>query len=178
MKIVWRVIPCVAKGLAEGRIVAINTFGIIPYIVEKKKKPWTIKLDIFPNQAYHFNSRAHSSVVVGVWPVTQRSMVQVPLWSLDFLCCALNQGTLSILPQSTELKLDTGICWELTCDFDLCDVLIQNSLVDMSGGLDSFRPFARMLIWTTYIYKKRVKSNCGFTHMHTILYIHLFSVNK
>lgn len=140
MKIVWRVIPCVAKGLAEGRIVAINTFGIIPYIVGKKKNPWTIKLDIFPNQAYHFNSRAHSSVVVGVRPVTQRSMVQVPLWSLDFLCCALNQGTLSILPQSTELKLDTGICWELTCDFDWCDVLIQNSLVDMSGGLDSFRP--------------------------------------
>lgn len=44
MKIVWRVIPCVAKGLAEGRIVALDTFGNIPYIVEKKKKPWTIKL--------------------------------------------------------------------------------------------------------------------------------------
>lgn len=92
MKIVWRVIPCVAKGLAEGRIVALDTFGIILYIVEKKKNPWTITLDdIFPNQAFHFNSRgAHSSVVVGVRPVTQRSLVQAPLWSLDFVCCVLN----------------------------------------------------------------------------------------
>lgn len=41
MKIVWRAIPCVAKGLAEGRIVALDTFGIIPYNVEKKKIPET-----------------------------------------------------------------------------------------------------------------------------------------
>lgn len=41
MKIVRRVIPCVAEGLAEGGIVALDTFGIIPYNVEKKKIPET-----------------------------------------------------------------------------------------------------------------------------------------
>lgn len=41
MTIVWRVIPCVAKGLAEGRIVALDTFGNIPYNVKKKKIPET-----------------------------------------------------------------------------------------------------------------------------------------
>lgn len=41
MKIVWRAILCVAEGLTEGRIVALDTFGNIPYNVEKKKIPET-----------------------------------------------------------------------------------------------------------------------------------------
>lgn len=41
---------------------------------------------------------------------------QTPLWSLDVMFCALRQGTLSTLSQSTHLKLGTSICWGLTFD--------------------------------------------------------------
>lgn len=58
MKIVWRVIPCVAKGLAEGRIVAINTFGIIPYIVEKKKKTMNYQTRYIPKSSIPFQFKS------------------------------------------------------------------------------------------------------------------------
>lgn len=58
-------------------------------------------------------SGAHGSVVMGVMPVTKRSLVQTPLWSLEVVCCAPRQGTLSTLSQSTQLKLGTGLCWKL-----------------------------------------------------------------
>lgn len=44
-------------------------------------------------------------MVMGVRPVSQRSLVHIPLLSLEFVCCALGQGNLSILSQSTQLKL-------------------------------------------------------------------------
>lgn len=42
------------------------------------------------------NSVANYSVVMGIRPVTKRSLVQNPLWPLDFMHCALRQGTLSM----------------------------------------------------------------------------------
>lgn len=60
--------------------------------------------------------QTHGSVVTGIRPVTERSLVQTPLWSLEVVCCALRQSTLSIFSQFTQLKLGTGLCWELTCD--------------------------------------------------------------
>lgn len=63
-----------------------------------------------------FKSGAHDSEVMSVRSVTERSLAQTPLWSLNVVCCALRQGTLSILSQSTQLKLGTGLYWELTYD--------------------------------------------------------------
>lgn len=59
---------------------------------------------------------AHGSVVISFRSVTQMLLVQTPLWSLDVMFCALRQGTLSTLSQSTHLKLGTSICWGFTFD--------------------------------------------------------------
>lgn len=63
-------------------------------------------------------TRAHGSVVKGIRPVNQRFLVQTLLWSMDVLCCALRQGTLSkcTLSESTQLKLGASLQWELTCN--------------------------------------------------------------
>lgn len=65
----------------------------------------------------HVLGGIHGSVVIGVRPVTERPLVQTLLWSLDAVCCALRQGTLSTLSQSIQLNLGTGLCRELTCDW-------------------------------------------------------------
>lgn len=73
------------------------------------------------------SSGAHGSVVMCVRPVTERLLAQTPLWSrypaVVTLCCVLS--TLSTLSQSTQLKLDNGISWELNC----------NGLVSDPGGM-------------------------------------------
>lgn len=61
------------------------------------------------------SNEAHCSVVMGVRSVTERSLVQIPLWSLDVGCCKLRQDTLSTLSQSIQLKLGAGLRWGLTC---------------------------------------------------------------
>lgn len=54
---------------------------------------------------HHYETcQAHGSVFLGVRPVTERSPVQTPLWSIDVVCCALRHGTLSTLSQSNHLK--------------------------------------------------------------------------
>lgn len=47
---------------------------------------------IKPNLSVTLQSGARDSVVMGVWPVTTRSLVQTLLWSLDVVCCAMRQG--------------------------------------------------------------------------------------
>lgn len=51
-----------------------------------------------------------SAVFMGVGSVNEQSLVETPLWSLDVVCCATRQDTLSTLSQSTRLKLFTGLC--------------------------------------------------------------------
>lgn len=38
-----------------------------------------------------------------------------PMWSLEVVCYALRQDTLSTLSQSIQLKLGAGLGWGLTC---------------------------------------------------------------
>lgn len=59
-------------------------------------------------------SGAHGSVVIGVNLKTKRSLVQTLQWSLDVVYYTLRKGTLSTLSRSTNMKLGTGLCWELT----------------------------------------------------------------
>lgn len=76
-----------------------------------------IWLMLYKGILVHFSScGAHDSVVKGIRPVTQRSLVQTLLWPLDGVCCTLRQGTLPTLSQSTQLQLGTDQCRVLTCD--------------------------------------------------------------
>lgn len=51
-----------------------------------------------------------------VWSVSEKLPVQTLLLTLDGVCCVLQQDTLSALSQSSQLKVDSGLCWECTCD--------------------------------------------------------------
>lgn len=54
------------------------------------------------------------SVLISIMPLTQRSLDQTLMWSLDCVCCFLIQETLSTLSQSIKLKQGTRIRWEVT----------------------------------------------------------------
>lgn len=56
-------------------------------------------------------------------PVTAKLLVQTPLWSLDIVWCAIKQGTLSFV--FTQLKMGTGLHWELTYNKLMCPWLIR-----------------------------------------------------
>lgn len=62
-------------------------------------------------------------VVICDRPVTAKLLVQTPLWSLDIVWCAIKQGTLSFV--FTQLKMGTGLHWELTYNKLMCPWLIR-----------------------------------------------------
>lgn len=90
-----------------------DTFGNIPYNVEKKKIPETSHQMIYTEIKH--NISIQEDHMAQWWQALNQELKSrwfKPLWSLDFVCCALNQGPLSILPQSTEMILGTGLCWD------------------------------------------------------------------
>lgn len=73
------------------------------------KKKWNLILLL---------KKTYFSVVIGVRPVTQRSLVQTPLWSHDIVCFVPRQVTLSTLSmsQSTQLNVGTGFSWYIVAN--------------------------------------------------------------
>lgn len=53
---------------------------------------------------FTMGSGAHCSMVIGVRPVTQRSLVPTPLLSIDIVYCTHRQGMLSTLYKTTQLE--------------------------------------------------------------------------
>lgn len=84
-------------------------------------------------------SGAHGSVVIGINPKTKRSLVQTLQWSPDVVYYTLRKGTLSTLSRSTNMKLGTGLCWELTWD----------GLV-FHPGVNGSHPFSTIDTWDKY----------------------------
>lgn len=82
---------------------------------------------------------AHGSIVIGVMQVTQTSLLQAPLWSLNVVCCARRQGTLSTLSEFTQLKLNIGIWRQSTC----------NRLMSNSGESVTFIHLAQRKLGTS-----------------------------
>lgn len=67
---------------------------------------------------FTMGSGAHCSMLIGVRPVTQRSLVPTPLWSIDIVYYTHRQGMLSTLYKTTQLE------WVRPSLVVLCDGLV------------------------------------------------------
>lgn len=92
-----------------------------------------------------FRCGAHGSVVLGVrpCPVTERSLVQTPLWSLHVVCCGIKHGTLSSFSQF--IQFESGMCLELMICYGLVsyprEVYDSHPLSTIETG-DEHQPYA------------------------------------